>query len=158
MKNVGVITSKGELREAKQNSGVVLYHSHMCGYCKTFLPVYEELAREEPQMFYEAEASAAGDVMAEDGIMAYPTLIYWYRGKRHQLPLSAKRTKDVVRAWLKSVDSGRVISNEEVRAPGKSCSAKSGQCSDGGRHANRPVSGGKVTKHRALKRLGFRGK
>lgn len=145
MENIGAITTLEELHVAKANFGVVLYHAHTCKYCRDFLPIYKELAKKEPQMFYEAEASKARDVLAEDKIMSYPTLIYWYQEKRHQFPLNSERTEDVVRTWLRSIDSGRV-KEEEVRAPGKSCSAKSGQCSNGGRHANQPISRSKISK------------
>jgi len=80
-----VSTSSSRRREIEnKDRAFVLFYATWCPFSQSFLPVFEEFARRNPQECMSVIVDDCPDLCDEYGIEYYPTVLLFKKGKVHK--------------------------------------------------------------------------
>jgi len=101
------IKTVAQLRAAKASDALIFYHMEGCGHCIVFKPEWERLKRDMSKHNLHEVNSASREVMLEDRVNGFPTLIYWKDNKRYE-NTTRPYTYESVRKFVDAVEKGKI--------------------------------------------------
>jgi thiol-disulfide isomerase/thioredoxin len=115
MPEIVEIKTNGDFPDVKKTKAIILFHMNGCGHCTIFKPEFKKAAKAmSAYRFYTAESRDVPKLMREHGITAFPTIHYWYNGKRHEFPKDMYPPDfEKLKKWVRSVEENSTVQQQQ---------------------------------------------